>query len=251
MPAVTSPRFTPAERESLILDHLPQVKLIARRVLSHVDARLELDDLVSVGVLGLIDAIDRFDPSRGIKLKTYAEHRIRGAILDSLRETDNASRDTRHQARLIEEAASRVEQRIQSKATPDEIAAELGIPLDELNAVLTAAANAVAVSLDAPVSSDTTDDAFTALSFVRTCDENPEDAAAGSQLRDIVAYALAHLGPQEASIISLFYGRDLTMRQIAPLLHLTEWQVQERRRNAIANLRMAVAAPGNLELNPA
>lgn len=251
MPAVTSPRFTPAERESLILDHLPQVRLIARRIHSGINPRIELEDLVSEGILGLIAAIDRFDPSREIKLKTYAEHRIRGAIMDSLRETDNTTRDTRHQAKLIAEAADRVEQRIQTTATREEVAAELGIPLEECNAVLRAAANAVAVSLDAPFSSDATDDAFTALSFVQTRDESPEDAAAGSQSRDRVAYALAHLCPQEASIISLFYGCELTMRQIAPLLNLTEWQVQERRRNAIENLRLAVGTPRTAELSPA
>lgn len=251
MPAVTSPRFTQAERESLILEHLPQVKLIARRIRSRIDGHVELDDLVSAGVLGLIDAIDRFDTSRGIKLKTFAEHRIRGAILDSLRETDNAARDTRHQARLIEDATNRVEQRTQTRATDEEVAAELGIPLDRYYSVLTAAANSVAVSLDAPLGSDAPGDAFTALDFVRTRGEDPEDAAAGSEVREMVAYALAHLGTQEASIISLIYSRDLTMRQIAPLLNLSEWQVQERRRNAIANLQQVLAEQWNVGLSPA
>src|SRR5215470_4021265 len=119
------------EREKLILEHLPQVRLIARRIQERLPENISLEDLVSTGVLGLISAIDNFDPSHNVKLKTYAEYKIRGAILDSLRGLDWAPRQKRRKAKQIEAAITAAEQRLQRTPTEDEIAAELEITLDE------------------------------------------------------------------------------------------------------------------------
>src|SRR5258705_3424726 len=119
------------ERERLILEHLPQVRLIARRIHERLPESISLDDLISTGVLGLISAIDHFDPAQNVKLKTYAEYKIRGAILDSLRGLDWAPRQKRRKAKQIEAAISVAEQKLKGSPTEEDIARELGITLGE------------------------------------------------------------------------------------------------------------------------
>src|SRR5882757_4048284 len=119
------------ERERLILEHLPQVRLIARRIQERLPESISLEDLISTGVIGLISAIDNFDPGHKVKLKTYAEYKIRGAILDSLRGLDWAPRQKRRQAKQIEAAIAAAEQKTKGQATEEEIARELGITIDE------------------------------------------------------------------------------------------------------------------------
>ncbi len=121
-----SPAFT-AERENLILAHLPQVRLIARRIHERLPDSVNLDDLISTGAMGLISAIDRFDPSLNVKLKTYAEYKIRGAILDSLRGLDWAPRQQRKRHKQIEAAIAVAEQRLHRTPSEEEIAAQLGV----------------------------------------------------------------------------------------------------------------------------
>src|SRR6516162_4093014 len=126
-----SAEMTEDERERLILEHLPQVRLIARRIQERLPDSVSLEDLVSTGVLGLISAIDNFDPEQGVKLRTYAEYKIRGAILDSLRGLDWAPRQKRRQAKQIEAAIAAAEQKLQRAPLEEEIAAELKINLEE------------------------------------------------------------------------------------------------------------------------
>jgi RNA polymerase sigma factor for flagellar operon FliA len=123
--------LTAAEREQLILEHLPQVRLIARRIHERLPDSVNLDDLISTGAIGLISAIDRFDPSLNVKLKTYAEYKIRGAILDSLRGLDWAPRQQRKRSKQIEAAISVVEQRLHRSPTEEEIAAHMGVDIAE------------------------------------------------------------------------------------------------------------------------
>src|SRR5262252_5808837 len=119
------------DRERLILEHLPQVRLIARRIQERLPENISLDDLISTGVIGLISAIDNFDPSHNVKLKTYAEYKIRGAILDSLRGLDWAPRQKRRKAKQIEAAITSAERRIKGAPPEEEIARELGVSIDE------------------------------------------------------------------------------------------------------------------------
>src|SRR5215470_20234922 len=119
------------ERERLILEHLPQVRLIARRIQERLPDNINLEDLVSTGVIGLISAIDHFDPRHNVKLKTYAEYKIRGAILDSLRGLDWAPRQKRRKTKQIEAAISAAEQRLKGTPGEEEIARELGITVKE------------------------------------------------------------------------------------------------------------------------
>src|SRR6201988_4983956 len=124
-------RDHPEERERLILEHLPQVRLIARRIHERLPESVNLEDLISTGVLGLIAAIDRYDASHNVKLKTYAEYKIRGAILDSLRGLDWAPRQQRKRSKRIEAAITAIEQRLHRAPTEEEIAAQLNLTLEE------------------------------------------------------------------------------------------------------------------------
>src|ERR1700716_3767265 len=119
------------ERERLIMEHLPQVRLIARRIHERLPESVSLDDLISTGVVGLISAIDHFDPSHNVKLKTYPEYKIRGAILDSLRGLDWAPRQQRKRAKQIEAAIQSLEQRLHGSPSEDQIAKELGVSIEE------------------------------------------------------------------------------------------------------------------------
>src|SRR5947209_15356485 len=127
----TGETMTSEERDRLIMDHLPQVRLIARRIQERLPESISLDDLVSTGIIGLISAIDKFDPAHNVKLKTYAEYKIRGAILDSLRGLDWAPRQKRKMAKQIESAISVAEQRFHRTPNEEDIAAELDLSLDE------------------------------------------------------------------------------------------------------------------------
>src|SRR5690242_17619011 len=129
--AMETPPLGANERERLILEHLPQVRLIARRIQERLPENVSLEDLVSTGVIGLISAIDHFDPTHNVKLKTYAEYKIRGAILDSLRGLDWAPRQKRRQAKQIEAAIATAEQQLQRTPTEEEIAIQLGVTIDE------------------------------------------------------------------------------------------------------------------------
>src|SRR6266496_5196585 len=121
---MVSEAMTESEREQLILEHLPQVRLIARRIQERLPENISLEDLVSTGVLGFISAIDHFDPTHRVKLKTYGEYKIRGAILDSLRGLDWAPRQKRRQAKQIDAAIAKAEQRLQRPPNEEEIAAQ-------------------------------------------------------------------------------------------------------------------------------
>src|ERR1700678_3310248 len=129
--AYASQALAAEEREQLILEHLPQVRLIARRIHDRLPESVSLDDLISTGVIGLIAAIDRFDPAQNVKLKTYAEYKIRGAILDSLRGLDWAPRQQRKRAKQIEAAICSAEQRLHRSPSEEEVAAQLGLSIEE------------------------------------------------------------------------------------------------------------------------
>jgi RNA polymerase sigma factor for flagellar operon FliA len=240
MAVLTRGKYSPEERERLIVDHLPHVQWIAHRVHEKIQGRADLDDLISVGTMGLIAAIDRFDPMRNLQLKTYAERKIRGAILDHLRSLDSLSRDDRRRTKETESARAGLERRLQRTATHAEVAAEMNLSLSEYARTLTMPGAAAPFSLDAEVNH--TDGA---LRFSELLSDSaalsPEQEMAESELQGFVSNAIGALEPTLRSVISLHYAHGLTMRRIAPLLKMSEWQVQEARRNAIAELRLRLA----------
>ena len=231
--------MTSTEREQLILEHLPQVRLIARRIQERLPENISLDDLVSTGILGLIAAIDNFDPTHNVKLKTYAEYKIRGAILDSLRGLDWAPRQKRRQAKQIEAAIAAAEQRLQRAPTEDEIAAQLQIPLEEYHAWLVEIRGLNIASLEYTAGDQGKD----MLHYLPDSDDNlPSTLLERSELERLLARGIDAIPPMERTVLGLYYQEELTLREIAQVVNLHESRISQLKSQAILRLRTQLAA---------
>ncbi len=227
------------EREKQILDHLQQVKLIASRIHDKLPESVMLDDLVSAGVLGLIEAVDKFDASLNVKLKTYAEHKIRGAILDSLRSLDWAPRNKRRKAKLIEAAISAAEKTLKRTAVEDEVAQQLGVPLAEYHQWLVEVRgiNLAPLEQRGPSDGEGTD----LLRFVYdTDDEWPSQLFERLELERLVALTIERLPEIERTIITLYYHKEMTLRQISRIVSLHETRVSQLKSQAILRMRSSL-----------
>jgi RNA polymerase sigma factor FliA len=226
------------EREALILEHLPQVRLIARRIHERLPGNVSLDDLISVGTLGLISAIDRFDPTLNVKLKTYAEYKIRGAILDSLRGLDWAPRQKRKRSKQIEAAIASAEQRLKRLPTEEDIAAELNVSMEEYHEWLV---EVRAVNLGSLEMVHGDDDGRDLLQYVADEEEKwPSRLLEKSELQRLLAQALDRMPYVERTILSLYYHEELTLREIAKVVKLHESRVSQLKSQALMRLRSYV-----------
>jgi RNA polymerase sigma factor for flagellar operon FliA len=231
----TTPTILPEIREQLILDHLPQVKLIARRIHERLPVSVSLDDLISTGILGLIAAIDRYDPAHDVKLKTYAEYKIRGAILDSLRELDWAPRQQRKRAKLIEAAIAVLEQRLQRSPTEDELANHLNLSMAEYQDWLSDARGLTLGSLE---NSGTEEEGCDLLRYVSDTEESwPSYIFERSELERLLARSIDRMPHIEKTVLSLYYYEELTLREIAQIVDLHESRISQLKSQAILRLR--------------
>ena len=231
----TTPTMLPEVREQLILEHLPQVKLIARRIHERLPVSVSLDDLISTGILGLIAAIDRYDPAHDVKLKTYAEYKIRGAILDSLRELDWAPRQQRKRAKLIESAIAVLEQRLQRSPTEDEIANHLNLSMEEYQDWLSDARGLTLGSLE---NSGTEEEGRDLLRYVSDAEESwPSYLFERSELERLLARSIDRMPHIEKTVLSLYYYEELTLREIAQVVDLHESRISQLKSQAILRLR--------------
>jgi RNA polymerase sigma factor for flagellar operon FliA len=224
-----------AEREQLILEHLPQVRLIARRIRERLPDSINLDDLVSTGIVGLISAIDHFDPSHNVKLKTYAEYKIRGAILDSLRGLDWAPRQQRKKSKQIEAAIAVLEQSLHRAPTEEEIAAQLGVGVDEYHEWLVDIRGLNLGSLEAASPDEGGRDL---LRYVADSDNHwPSNIMERSELERVLAKAIEKMPKIERTVLSLYYREELTLREISRVVKLHESRVSQLKTQAILRLR--------------
>jgi RNA polymerase sigma factor FliA len=231
--------MTEEERERLILEHLPQVRLIARRIQERLPRNICLDDLVSTGVLGLISAIDNFDPSHNVKLKTYAEYKIRGAILDSLRGLDWAPRQKRRKTKQIEGAILAAEQRLKGTPSEEDIAAELGISLAEYHDWLVEIRGLNIASLEFAGNEQGRD----MLHFLPDGEENlPSTLLEKSELERLLAESIGQIPEIEKTILALYYKEEFTLREIAQVVRLHESRISQLKSQAILRLRARLAA---------
>jgi len=223
------------ERERLILAHLPQVKAIARRIHARLPESVNLDDLISVGTIGLIAAIDRFDPSHNVKLKTYAEYKIRGAMLDSLRSLDWAPRKQRRRSKQVEAAISAVEQRLLRAPSEDEIARQLELPLEEYHKWLV---DIRGVKLDSLEASAPDDGSLNLLRCLSNDQESwPLSLLERTEEQRLLVAAVNEMPRAERMVINLYYHDELTLREIAKVLNLHESRVSQLKIRAILRLR--------------
>jgi RNA polymerase sigma factor FliA len=230
--------MTEERREELILEHLPQVRLIARRIQERLPESISLDDLISTGVLGLISAIDNFDPAHNVKLKTYAEYKIRGAILDSLRGLDWAPRQKRRKAKQIEAAISTAEQKLKGSPTEEEIARELGISVQEYHDWLVEIRGLNVASLEYAGSEQGKD----LLHYIPDNGETlPSALLERSELERLLAATIDGIPEIERTVLSLYYKEELTLREIAQVVNLHESRISQLKSQAILRLRSQMA----------
>jgi RNA polymerase sigma factor for flagellar operon FliA len=226
------------EREQLILQHLPQVRLIARRIQERLPENISLEDLISTGVIGLIAAIDNFDPGHNVKLKTYAEYKIRGAILDSLRGLDWAPRQKRRQAKRIEAAIAAAEQRLKRAPDEQEIADELEISLEEYHEWLVEIRGLNIASLEYTTGEQGKD----LLHYLPDADDNlPSKVLEKSELERLLAEGIHGIPKMERTVLSLYYQEELTLREIAQVVNLHESRISQLKSQAILRLRSHMA----------
>lgn len=234
-PAALTTLAQEKSREDLIIEHLPQVKLIARRIHERLPVSVSLEDLVSVGVVGLIAAIDRYDPKHDVKLKTYAEYKIRGAILDNLRGLDWAPRQQRKRAKSIETAIAALEQELQRTPIEDEIATRLEITVPEYHEWLSESHGLTLGSLE---NTGTDDEGCNLLRYLADSDEHwPSQILERAELERLLASAIEKMSELERTVLSLYYYEEMTLREIAKVLALHESRISQLKSQAILRLR--------------
>jgi len=223
------------DREALVMQHLPQVLCIAKRIHRRIPQHVSLDDLISTGVVGLLAAVDKYDPAVNVQLATYAEKRIRGAIIDSLRDLDWAPRGARKKPKLIESAIHRIHVRTGREPLEEEIAAELGISQEEYQEWLTLIQGLNMVRLEYVSSDNQTGDH---LRFIPDDSEDwPSNVFERKELERILTTAIERMSKLERSILHLYYYEDLCLREIAEVVGLHLSRVGQLRVQAVLRLR--------------
>ncbi len=227
--------FDRNNREQIIKDYVPLVKFVAHRIASRLPAHVELDDLINSGILGLMDAIEKFEPARNIKFKTYAELRVKGAILDGLRDLDWVPRSLRRKKKDIEGSYHQLEQQMGRAATDEEVAGHLGIPLEELHKNLD---DLKGVTLGTFIEVGEDGEGESIISFVADPDaEDPHQLFQASEIKDILRIAMEMLPKKEKFVVQLYYFDELTMKEIGTLLNITESRVSQLHTKAMLRLR--------------
>jgi RNA polymerase sigma factor FliA len=238
IPEIPVKRLNDVERDQMILEHLKQVESIAKRICRKIPGCIELDDLISAGILGLINAIEKFNPEQGVKLKTFAEHRIRGAILDSLRDLDWAPRDLRHKNRNMQTVCGSLEQRLGRAATDEEKCDAMGINLNELHRLTDCIERMHVGSLETMLYCE--DNNITALDncVADSSGSCPSEAYEKHEMRTIMDAAIDDLPKRERMVVSLYYYEQITMAQIAIIMGVNESRISQVHARAMQRLRM-------------
>jgi RNA polymerase sigma factor for flagellar operon FliA len=227
-------RKKPAYRDQLVQEYLPYVKRIVQRIATHLPASVDVEDLMNVGVIGLIQAVDRYDPKRDNKFMTYAIFRIKGAVLSELRSRDFLSRSSRRKLRELDQASQHLEQRLGRRAD-DELAAELGIDLDELHRTRQMSSISFISFEELGVSSR--DEKEKLIAYLMHQEDDALSQTRLKELKSALARAIEQLSEKERLVISLYYLDELTMKETGEVLNITESRVSQIHSQAISRLR--------------
>jgi len=228
-------------RDRLIVHYSPLVKYVAGRVASGLPQSVDQGDLVSYGIFGLIDAIDKFDTGRGIKFETYAIVRVKGAIIDELRSIDWVPRSVRAKARRVEKAYASLEHRLLRTPTDEEVAAEMGVSKEDLQQVFTQISFVGLVALD-EVLGGGDGQSQTLGDTLADKGEGPGGAFEGEEMKQILALAINRLGEREKIVLTLYYYEGLTLAEIGKVLSVTESRVCQIHTKAVLQLRSRIIA---------
>jgi RNA polymerase sigma factor for flagellar operon FliA len=228
----------PKIREAFIKQYAPLVKYVAGKVAVGMPHNVEFDDLVGFGVFGLLDAIDKFDPEKNVKFKTYAVTRIRGAIFDELRTIDWVPRSVRQKTREVEDAIGALEAQLGRTATDQEIAGSLGMNEDEyLKTMMKISGTSILSLNDVWFSGDENDKVSIGDSIESPSSLNPDVIVEKDEIRRVIGEAINDLPDKEKKILVLYYYEDLTLKEIGQVLEVTESRVSQLHTKAILRLR--------------
>lgn len=222
--------------EEALRRHLPLVRRVVQRLASRKPPHIELDDLVSWGIVGLLDAIGKYDPKKEASFATYAQFRIRGAILDHLRSLDWVPRSVRQKASLIEKTAHGLEGTLGRPPSEEEIAHELGMDLDDYQELLTRVGEMSLFSLE-DLGFGSGEERLNLERSVEDAEEDPLGALLTRERVDLVAEAIARLPEREKTVITLYYHEELTMKEVGAVLGLTESRVSQLHSQAMLRLK--------------
>jgi RNA polymerase sigma factor for flagellar operon FliA len=220
---------------SLLKQFSPLVRRLAHQMIAKLPANVEIDDLIQVGMIGLNDALARFDPSQGVQFETFATQRIRGAMLDELRGSDWMSRGDRRHQRMIETAVHKLEQKLGRAPSETEIAAEMGMKLTDYQELLGKVRGTQLVYLE-DMSGDDGDEDFLDRHMV-DADADPLGRLSDRKMREALVAAIENLPQREQYVMSMYYEHDMNLKEIAAVLGVTESRVCQLHSQSIARLR--------------
>jgi RNA polymerase sigma factor for flagellar operon FliA len=223
-------------KDALIMKYSSFVKYVAGRIAVNLPSNVEFDDLVSYGILGLIDAIDKYDSERNVKFKTYAKTRIRGAIFDELRVLDWTPRSIRQKARKLEKAYAKLEGKLGRDAKDEEIAEYLNIDISELHKLFDETKKSLLLSLDEIFYDD--EEGSSRFDFIEDQkSDNPQSKIEEAEAKKILADAISKLSDRERMVITLYYYEELTSKEIGKILGVSDSRVSQLHTKAILRLR--------------
>ena len=228
-------------RDALLKQYTPLVRRMAHYMIAKVPASVEVDDLIQTGMIGLADAITRYESGHGAQFETFATQRIRGSLIDELRETDWLSRTSRKEQKDIERAINKLEQRFGRSPQEQEIADELNIPLSEYQDMLTKARGTQLVYLEDLTGRDDEDDDVLDR-HVSNEDANPLNILQNQKMREALVAAIKVLPEREQFIMGMYYEQDMNLKEIAEVLKITEARVSQLHSQSVARLRSRLSS---------
>ncbi len=222
-------------KDDLIVHYVSLVKIIAGRLYTNYNAHVEYDDLIGYGIIGLIDAIEKFDYKKDVKFETYANIRIRGAIIDQIRHLDWVPRSTRQKYKKIEEAISRLQMLYGNEISDEQVADVLGVSLEDYQKLLGEVTTYSILSLEEKIEENTS---FDVVSEHR--EYNPEDHYIHEEMKDILVQTVESLPEKEKKVMQLYYYSELTYKEISEILKVSESRISQIHTKAIAKLKYAL-----------
>lgn len=224
------------EKEELIKSYLPLVKKVVHRLSGRLPKDVDLKEMLNSGIIGLVDALEKYDPKHETNFSTYAQFRIRGAILDSFRSQDWLPRSLRFKSHKIESAYQRVEQRLGRSATDEEVAAELGVAVDEFQKLLGEVGSVVMLSFE-ELGFGHGEERFQADDWIASNSGDPLNSLLGGEKVNLIARALDRLPEKERLVISLYFYEELNLKEIGEILGVTESRASQVRSRALIRLK--------------
>ena len=235
VPSYPSPPLSYEDKQKLIVEYTPLIRFIAKKISSRLPANIEMDDLISSGVIGLIDAIEKYDPTRNNKFKTYAEFRIRGSILDELRAQDWIPRSVRDKAKVLERASEELESKIGRPPSDPELAEHLGLRVDEFYSLATQARSTKMLSIDEVAIFSNTD--RKSLFDILQKKGDPFFDLSVKSIREAIKKCIEELPERQRTVLNLYYYNDMNLKKIGTVLGVTESRVSQLHAQAIEKLK--------------